>query len=362
MTIDPIRVGILGNGFARQVVLPCLRHVEGVVLAGIASPDIARARETAAAFGIDGAWADHRELIAMAAPDLVVIATPPHRHAEMAIDAIRAGCHVICEKPTALSGAESSRMLAAARAARGRLAIIDHELRLHPGRRALGRLIADGKLGEIQHAAYVLHSPARRDKNLAWNWWSDLSQGGGALGAIGSHAVDALRVILASEVTEVRGFLHTFVRERRDPKTDSMRPVTSDDLACAWLRFASGALAEISISMVEGPRLHRIQVAGSEGVACIDEQSPLRSAIGREGWGEEPVVWDLPPAADLGIPDTDWARAFLLLAREVAGALRRGEPMIENAATFEDGHRNQLVLDAIRRSSEGADWVRVPGA
>lgn len=362
MTIEPIRVGILGNGFARQVVLPCLRHVEGITLAGIASPDLDRARATAEEFGAAGAWDDYRELLSKAEPDLVIIATPPHRHAEMAIDALQAGCHVLCEKPTALSAADSSRMLAAARATRGRLALLDHELRFHPGRRALRRLVAEGTLGEIRHASYILHSPARGDPKLAWNWWSDLNQGGGALGAIGSHAVDGLRVILGSEVTEVRGFLHTFVRERHDPRTDSPRPVTSDDLACAWLRFASGALAEISISMVEGPRLHRIQVAGSEGVARADEQAPMRTAMGREGWIEEPVQWDLPPAADLGIPDTDWARAFLLLARKIAGALRNGDAAIPGAATFEDGHRNQLVLDAIRRSSEEAAWIRVPGA
>lgn len=362
MTIDPIRVGVLGNGFARQVVLPCLRRVEGVVLAGIASPDIDRARETAAAFGIEGAWRDHREMIDLSSPDLVVIATPPHRHSEMAIDAIRAGCHVLCEKPTALSGVESLQMLAAARTARGKIAIVDHELRFHPGRRALKRLVGEGKLGEIQHASYALHSPARRDRNLPWNWWSDISQGGGALGAIGSHAVDALRVALASEVTEVRGFLHTFVRERHDPKTESLRPVTSDDLACAWLRFGSGALAELSISMVEGPRLHRLQVAGTEGVARVDEQAPLRTALGREGWIDTPLDWGLPASADLGIPDTDWARSFLLLAREVVSALRRGEAVVQDAATFEDGHKNQLVLDAIRRSSESSAWVRVPGA
>ncbi len=362
MRVEPVRIGVLGNGFARQVVLPCLRRIDGVALAGIASPDVARARQTAHDFGMGGAWTDHRELIEKAAPDLVIVATPPHRHAEMAIDAIQAGCHVLCEKPTALNAAESSKMLAAARTARGRLALMDHELRLHPGRRAVKSLVETGKLGEILRAGYTLHSPARRDPATAWNWWSDRTQGGGALGAIGSHAIDALRVILSSEVTEVRGFLHTFVRERPDPVSGSMRPVTSDDLACAWLRFASGTLAEVSLSMVEGPRLHRLEVAGSNGSARIDEQSALQIAWGREGWSAEAVEWDLTPVDVREIPDTDWARSFLLLARRLVAAIRQEHAVVPDLATFEDGHRNQLVLDAIRRSSEEAGWVRVPGA
>jgi predicted dehydrogenase len=359
---DPIRVAVLGNGFARHVVFPCLRRVEGIVLAGIASPNLARAQETAAAFGVDGAWADHRDLLAHAGANLVFIATPPHRHAEMAIDSLRAGCHVVCEKPTALDAGESGRMLAAARAASGRIAIIDHELRFHPGRIALRRLVKQGKLGEILRASYLLHSPARRDPALPWSWWCDLAQGGGALGAIGSHAVDALRVLLGSEVVEVRGFLHTFTGERRDLASGSMRPVTSDELVSAWLRFASGSLAEISISMVDGPRLHRIQIAGAEGTASIDEQAPLRIECGPGGPMEEPIPWGLPSAAELAIPDTDWARSFLLLARRVAAAIRMNGASVDGAATFEDGHRNQLVLDAIRRSAGGGSWIAVPSA
>ena len=136
-----------------------------------------------------------------------------------------------------------------------------------------------------------------------------------------------------------------------------MRRVTSDDFAAAWLRFASGALAVVTISMIEPERAHRMSLIGSAGAAEVTEQGPLRAALGREGWSEIEVKDDLPPSGQLGIPDTDWARAFLRYARAITSAIRRGEATIPGASTFEDGHRNQQVLDAIRRSSEEGRWI-----
>ncbi len=361
MTRTVVRVAILGNGFARKVILPCLRNVEGIEIAGIASRDLERARATAGEFAIPLVAADYCEILKKARPDLVYVATPPHRHAEMSIDALAAGCHVVCEKPTALSAKESGRMLLAARAAGGRLALIDHELRFHPGRVALRELIAQGALGTIHHVTYIVRSPSRRDPSIPWSWWSDAEQGGGALGAIGSHAIDALRV-LAGGIAAVHGTLQTFVPERTDPETGLPRSVTSDDFAAAWIRFQSGALASLMISLVEGERLHRLLVAGSEGAASLDEQGSLRVGRGRELWTERQIEWGLPPAEELGIPDTDWARSFLLMSRRLVEAIRRGEDTLAGAATFADGHEIQLVLDAIRRSVRERGWSPVQEA
>ncbi len=354
----PIRVAIFGHGFARTVILPCLRHVEGIRLAGLSSPGVDAVQATAREYGIEVAAADHREVLAAAHPDLVFVATPPHRHAEMSIDALRAGCHVVCEKPTALTAQESGRMLEVSRFHPDRIALIDHELRFLPTRRALRRLIQDGRLGTILHAQVLLHSSGRRDPGLPWNWWSDQDQGGGALGAIGSHAIDALRSLFG-EIESVRGMLATLIPERPDRASGMPRRVTSDDFVAAWLRFSSGLLATIEISMVEGERVHRIVVAGTEGAARLEEQRPLLASFGRGPFEEVTAPDDLPASTDLGIPDTDWARAFLRLARETVAAIRAGDVDVPGAATFEDGHRNQLVLDAVRRSAETARWVPI---
>ncbi|MCC7143348.1 MAG: Gfo/Idh/MocA family oxidoreductase [Candidatus Eisenbacteria bacterium] len=352
----PVRLAIFGNGFARTTALPCLRHVPEIEVVGIASPNRARVEETARQFGIPQASDDYRQILRDAAPNLAFVATPPHRHLEQSIDALKAGCHVICEKPTAMSGGESRAMLEAAVAHPDRLTLIDHELRFDPRRRHLRNLIAAGELGEIWRAEYTLSSPYRRDPENPWGWWSDRHQGGGAWGAIGSHAVDTLRWLLG-EVDAARGALHVLHRERRDPESGEMRLVTADDLATASLKMRSGALAEVSISLIEVERRHEIVINGSRAAARWREQGPLELWRSRErGWETIEVPDELPPSGGLGIPDTDWARCFLRLMRAVARTLTAGEAQLPEAASFRDGHRNQLVLDAVYRSSEEARW------
>jgi predicted dehydrogenase len=365
MKLDPIRIALFGNGFARTTILPCLRHVAGIVVTGIASPNLERAHATAAEFAIEHVAADHREILAAARPDLVFVATPPHRHLEMSRDALAAGAHVVCEKPTALDSRESAAMLEAAARAPGRLALIDHELRLDPRRRALAEIVQSDALGTIHHATYTLTSSGRQSPDRPWTWWSDRAQGGGAWGAIGSHAVDALRVYLG-EVEAARGRLETFIKERVDPASGAPRPVTSDDLAAAWLRFSGGAAATIAISVVEGERRHELTLAGAKGAARWSEEGPLLVSDGGSGW--RPVAVpddlpdDLPDSATLRIPETDWSRSFLRFAREIVVAVRAGRSTIKGAATFADGHRNQEVLDAVRRSAAEEAWVRVPAS
>jgi predicted dehydrogenase len=142
-----------------------------------------------------------------------------------------------------------------------------------------------------------------------------------------------------------------------------MRAVTSDDVCGAWLRFRSGALATIAISLVEGRRQHRITLAGESGWAALDEQGPLDLLVAGEAERRSAPDWGLPEAAQLGIPDTDWSRGFLLLARALEHAIRSGDPSGGGiAATFEDGHRTQLVLDAIRESDRTGEWTKIPEA
>ncbi len=356
----PIRVGLLGNGFARTVMLPCLRHVPAMTVVGIASPNRERAAATAREFSIPHVAADHRELLETTRPDLVFVVTPPHRHLEMARDALAAGCHVVCEKPTALAAEESAAMLAAAKAAPGRLALIDHELRFDPRRIALRELVAGGALGEILHVTYTIHSAGRRDPAQPWTWWSDQAQGGGMWGAVGSHAVDAVRV-LAGEVDAVRGRLETFVPKRPDPaRGGAMREVTSDDFAAAWLRLRSGARATITLSGMEGDRRHELLVGMTRGAARLEEGRPLLVREATGDWREAAKDDDLPPSAALGIPDTDWARCFIRYARVIAACVEDGRDTVPGAADFRDGHRTQLVLDAGRRSSAHAEWEKVP--
>ncbi len=342
-----IRTAIFGNGFARTTILPCLRQVNGVEVAGLSSPNQPRAAETARAFGIPRIEADHRELLDRVRPDLVFVVTPPLVHASMVIDALEAGCHVVCEKPMAMNAAEAERMAALARERPGQAALVDHELRFLPARRRMRELLRQGWIGRPWRAAYTVESPSRRSPEVPWSWWSDAAQGGGAWGALGSHAVDTLRWLLGEPTGPARGRLGVFHRERLDPATGSRRVATADEYAAALVPFPGGVEGAVIVSMVEPKRRHTIELIGEEGALRVAEQGALESWEGGR-WKPVEVPEELPPAAELSIPDTDWARAFLLFARDLAAALLAGNPPPEEAATFEDGWRTQRVLDELR--------------
>jgi predicted dehydrogenase len=243
----------------------------------------------------------------------------------------------------------------------GVLALIDHELRFLPGRVQMRELLRRGDIGKVWHATTVFRSGQRADPNRPWNWWSDAKQGGGALGAIGSHVVDGFRWLLGTEVAEVICQLSTHVRERKDEAGKS-REVTTDDEATMLLRFADGELTEsatgnASLSMVQaGASAHRIEIFGSDGALKVDGNGYVWTAkLGDGDWTSvETERGELAP----GMAEGSWSRGFTAFAKKIVEALREGRTTVEGAATFEDGYRTQLVLDAARRANERGCWEK----
>ncbi|MFY0571489.1 Gfo/Idh/MocA family protein [Archangium lansingense] len=353
-----IGVGIIGAGFARSTQVPAFRACPGVDVLCIASAHREKAAVVASELGIPHATDDWRDVLAHPGVDLVCISTPPALHKQMALEALAAGKAVLCEKPTALDATEAEAMFLEARA-RGGLALLDHELRFLPARQRARALILGGALGAVRHARVVYRSDNRASSSRAWDWWSDAAQGGGVLGALGSHAVDALRHLLWREPSEVLGALKAHTVERVEPGSGTARPVTADEEASVLLRFGSDVTATVELSSMEaGEPVHMVEVFGAYGALRIERHRLWHSAVGSRVWEpvELPALAPLPP----GLPDNEWARGFLLFAREVVRALQEGMKLVEGAATFEDGWRNQRVLDAVRRSHEERRWVELP--
>ena len=357
-----IGIGIVGTGFARTTQLPAWRACEGARVLAVASGHRENAEATAREFDIPVVAEDWREVVAREDVDLVSIATPPVTHAEIAIAALDAGKSVLCEKPMAMNAEETDAMRQRARAS-GRLALVDHELRFLPARRKMRDMILGGEIGRVRHAKFTFRSDSRAAADRPWNWWSDERAGGGALGAIGSHAVDALRWLLFTGVSHVSASLAAHVRERVDASTGEARAVTSDDEASLLLNFDDGAVTEkatgvVSISMIEagGPE-HSIAVYGSEGALRLEGAGELWHArVGDGSWRR--VSTDCAPLAS-GLRDNEWSRGFTVFAREIVAALREDRTTINGAATFDDGHRTQLVLDAARAAHESGCRVTV---
>jgi predicted dehydrogenase len=360
LTKDTIGIGIIGTGFARTTQLPAFRACEGARLAAVASGRRENAESAAREFGIAHVEDDWRALVGREDVDLVSIVTPPSTHAEMALAALAAGKAVLCEKPMAMSAEETERMCAAARDA---FALIDHELRFLPARRLMRELIQGGEVGRVRHAKFAFRSDSRADASRPWNWWSDAGAGGGVLGAIGSHAVDTLHWLLGARVSHVSAELTTHVRERPD-EAGGARPVTTDDEALMLLHFKGGATEHatgaVALSMVEaGQFAHTVEVFGSEGALKIEGGGELwRARAGEGAWRR--VETEGAPLAE-GMRDSEWSRGFTLFAREIVAALREGRRTVEGAATFDDGHRIQLVLDAARNAHESGCRTAVGG-
>jgi len=281
---------------------------------------------------------------------------------EITLAALNQRKAVLCEKPMALNAAETERMVQKANTA-GVLALIDHELRFLNSRRVMRGMLETGAIGSVRHCNYVFRSDYRGVADRNWDWWSDAAMGGGALGAIGSHVIDSFRWMLSTEVSKALGMLTTHIKQRADKATGALREVTTDDEAKLLFKFADGphtqeATAAASISVLEsGKYENRLEIYGTKGGLMVEETGELwRSPLGSGAW--RPVQVDQDHTAQ-GMREGSWSRGFTAFSVAIVEAMRAGKNTVKDAATFEDGHRIQLVLDAIRASNESGCWVTV---
>jgi predicted dehydrogenase len=328
------RVGIIGRGWGERSQAPNFRD------AGL---------DVVAVVGRDG-W---RELVARRDIDLISVTMPPSLHLEMALAALEAGKHVICEKPTALNAAEGERMVAAARQHPNQIAIIDHELRFLPSVQAARERI--GEIGPVRFAEVRYASPSRGDRSRPWNWWSDAGQGGGVWGAVGSHFVDALRY-LGREIEAVQALLATIIDER------SERPVTSDDFAAVHLRLSGGQRPSAVLmfsAVASGPdEPTTLTIHGEKGAFRLVGEELLFAAP--RGAFERIAGGDLSQRPG-NSPGGAFGTGTYLLGLAIHRALDDGDRQaLAPAATFTDGLSQQRVLDAGRRShAAGGRWEPV---
>ena len=331
-----VRVGVVGRGWGKRVQEPAFREA-GLEVVRVASR------------------AEWRDVVSSPDIDLVTVVLPPTMHREIAIAALDAGKHVICEKPTAMNAREAEDLVAAAKRHPKQLALIDHELRFLPSFRAARERIAE--IGSLRYAEVRYASPGRGDRNREWNWWSDAAQGGGIWGAVGSHFVDTLRY-LGFESEAVQALLHTAIGER--PNEGSTKRVTSDDVAAVHLRLRGGAIAALTIAAVaSGPdEPATITLHGENGAMRLVGEELLMSKpmkpFARVAGGDLQQRSGNSPGGAFG-------SGTLLLANALRDAIDNGNrDALAPAATFEDGLAQQRILDAARNSAaRDGCWVRV---
>ena len=343
--------------------------------------DATRVAEAATRFGWEESVTDWRDVIARDDVDLVDVCTPGDTHAEIAIAALEAGKHVLCEKPLANSVAEAERMAAAAAVAaeRGVRAMVGFTYRRVPAIALARKLVADGRLGELHHvrAQYLQDWLADPETPLSWRL-DKTKAGSGALGDIGAHVIDLTQHITGDRILEVSGMLETFVKERPVAETSSglsatagteRGPVTVDDAAVFLARFAGGAVGSFEATRFATGRKNaiRIEINGSKGSLAFDfedmnvlhfHDATLPAAEGgfRRIVVTEPehpwVAGWWPPGHGLG-----YEHGFTHQVVDLVRALGEGT---EPTPTFADGLQVQRVLAAVETSSDTRTWQEIP--
>jgi predicted dehydrogenase len=338
------------------------------------------AADGAKRLGFEASSADWPSVIARADIDVVDIVTPNNSHAEIAIAALKAGKHVICEKPLARTGAEAKTMAEAAREA-GVINMVAFNYRRTPGVALAKKLIDEGKIGKILNfrGTYLQDWSADPNGPLSWRFQKSIA-GSGTVGDIGTHVVDFARY-LVGEIAAVNAIVHTYIKERpvqaggldklgasdksgAGPKSK----VDVDDEMMTLVKFQNGAVGSIEATRNAYGRNNFLtfEIHGTKGSIAfnyerMDEIQVMFADDPPETRGFRTIytgpnhpygqgLWPIP-ALGIGYGETKIIECYDFFNAIVTGK--------QPSPSFEDGYRVSLIADAILKSGETERWVQV---
>jgi predicted dehydrogenase len=378
--ISSLRAGVIGTGFIGPVHVEALRRL-GVTVTAIC--DVADLGAKAAArLGIPRAFEDYRALLACPEVDVVHITAPNRFHCEMALAALRAGKHVVCEKPLAMNTRETTQVVKAARGS-GKVFAVNYNVRFYPAVLQLQHLVQRGELGDIIHVnGSYLQDWLFKDTDYNWRL---LPKEGGQLRAvadIGTHWLDTVSFILGAKITSVFADMATWHQRRRRPLGEvqtfakagakmkyATYKVQTDDFANLLLWFDNGARGNLAVSQVAAGRKNciRLEIYGSKKSAWWCSEQPETLRFGNRDAANETAVratpafgdgaagfMDYPPGHVEGFPDT-----FKMNFRAIYAAIAGGGRARHCFATAEDGHQEVALCEAVIRSHQRGAWMKV---
>ncbi|WP_339315315.1 Gfo/Idh/MocA family oxidoreductase [Paenibacillus sp. FSL R10-2734] len=334
--------------------------------------------EAATQLGWSDCVTDWKDLIAREDVDLIDINAPSNAHKEIALAAAKAGKHIFCEKPLALTLADSREMLQAAEDA-GVTHMVGFNYRFSPAVRLAKELVESGRLGKIYHfrAWFLQDWIIDPDFPLVWRLQKEIA-GSGSHGDLGAHLID-LAHFLVGDVKEVIGMSETFIKERPlaaemtglSAKGDKDAPkgkVTVDDATLFLARFVNGAIGSFEATrFAAGHRsTNSFEINGSLGSVKFDfermnelevyltsdaeDVQGFRRVLATDPAHEYAEAW-WPPGHTIGFEHT-----FIHEMLELSNAIEEGRQPVPN---FHDGVKCQAVLEAVERSIEQRRWVDI---
>ncbi|WP_197060974.1 Gfo/Idh/MocA family protein [Microbacterium mangrovi] len=341
--------------------------------------DEQRVQAAAERMGWGSVETDWRRLIERDDIDLIDICTPGDTHREIAVAALAAGKHVLCEKPLANTVAEAEEMAAAAEAAaqRGVFAMCGFTYRRTPALALARRFVQEGRLGQIRHvrAQYLQDWLSDADAPLTWRLDKDKA-GSGALGDIGAHSIDLAQWLTGQRIAGVSALMHTFVTERPvggdfvglgghgATGQDAARgPVTVDDATAFTARFDGGAIGVFEATRFALGRKNavRIEINGTAGSLAFDfeESNVLQwfdaaDAADAQGFRRIIVTEPVHPYVGNWWPaghGLGYEHGFTHQVVDLVTAIAAGE---QPRPSFADALQVQRVLAAIEASAENS--------
>lgn len=376
-----IKAAIAGTGFIGPAHIEALRRL-GVHVLGVCEDIPQRAEAKARELRLDKAYPSFEAVLADPQVSVVHIATPNFLHYPQAKAALLAGKHVVCEKPLAMTVAESAELVRLARQQR-RVNAINFNLRFYPLCRQAHAMLKTGELGKV----YQVHGSYLQDWLLLptdWNWRLEPDLGGElrAVADIGSHWLDLTHYVTGLTIEAVFADFQTFLPVRKKPiraidtfsgKLETVQeyteqPISTEDYAAILLRFEGGARGVVTVSQVSAGRKNRLsfEINAAKSSLAWDSERPNELWVGHRQRANELLMKDpsllLPEARDFtsypgghneGYPDT-----FKQLYTAVYSYLQAGDfDALPDFPTFVDGHQEQVLCEAILRSAREQRWV-----
>jgi predicted dehydrogenase len=374
-----LTAAVMGVGFVGKAHVEALRRV-GVPVRGALGSSAETTAAACNSLGLEHAYSSLDELAADRAVSVVHLCTPNHLHFEAATQLLRAGKHVLCEKPLALDSRESEMLVKLAREFK-RVGGVAYNLRYYPLCQEARALVQKGAIGDPR----LVHGSFLQDWLLYptdWNWRLDAKLGGQlrAVSDIGTHWMDLMSWVTGRRITEVCADLATVVPVRQKPRgrvetfksaetaaSDEVM-ITTDDYASVLLHLEGDLRGVVTVSQVSAGRKARLwfEVDGKDGSLAWNSEEPNTLWIGRRNRANELLAKDpslLTPAVRgyaaypgghaEGYPDT-----FVQLFREFYAYVEAGHLTAPRKfPTFETGHEELVICEAIEKSAQDRAWV-----
>ena len=376
------KAAVFGTGFMGRVHTEAIRRLGNVEVVAVASLDVSSERRLAEQFKVEQVESDYRKVLENPSIDAVHICAPNNQHFPMAMAAMEAGKHVVCEKPLAITVEEASALVAAAEKT-GRRNCLNHNLRYYPLVQQIRRLREAGELGDI----LVVQGTYSQDWLLYdtdYNWRVEAGEGGElrCMADIGSHWFDMAEHVTGQRVSSLCADLNTFHKTRKRPKGrvetfagkflhpddyDAV-PITTDDYGAVVFHMGEGTRGAMTASQVSAGRKNRlsIEVFGTKSSAAWDQERPNELWLGNRNSNNQTIVKDpsllLPGAqsyADLpGGHGEGYGDTFKQNFRRFYASLDQPGAEAEYP-TFRDGLRQLNIMQAELESVKSRGWVEV---